>query len=151
MELTQPGPMPCGLLAVPSTITDASSLLKTQLRALEIRGLSTSLGTPSLTRAPSGAVLSPGQPSDKAWGHQGGTRTQSHYPTVFIPQISWGEGKERGSPLPTPDIHSCAWAAGTVTVTASLPWLCHMANRMRKATIRQKSPMASERAKPRMA
>ena len=26
----------------------------------------------------------------------------------------------------------------------------HMAKRMRKATIRQKSPMASERAKPRM-
>lgn len=29
--------------------------------------------------------------------------------------------------------------------------LLHMAKRMRKATIRQKSPMASERAKPRMA
>ena len=29
--------------------------------------------------------------------------------------------------------------------------LRHMAKRMRKATIRQKSPMASERAKPRMA
>lgn len=37
------------------------------------------------------------------------------------------------------------------------PWevevetLLHMAKRMRKATIRQKSPMASERAKPRIA
>lgn len=29
--------------------------------------------------------------------------------------------------------------------------LLHMAKRMRKATIRQKSPMASERAKPRIA
>lgn len=122
--LTQHGPTPCGLLAVPSRITGASILTGTQLRAQGTGGLSTWCPLWGHCHPPGtqwGCAVSPAQPSDKAWGRQGGTRTQGRYPTVFIPPISWGEGKEQGSPCPTPDIHSCARGAGTVTVTASLP------------------------------